>query len=136
MVGADRRLCPTGSFLQLVLMRVGVGVAEAGCSPSAHSLISDYYDRAHRTTALSVYSCGLSLGYLLVSVLGGCVTLHYGWRAALLAVGLPGIGYAFAAQVARSPSRRASPWSARVAAVLLARAELRELAPHRARRCS
>jgi predicted MFS family arabinose efflux permease len=85
----------TGSFLQLVLMRVGVGVAEAGCSPSAHSLISDYYDRAHRTTALSVYSCGLSLGYLFVSVLGGYLTLHYGWRAALLAVGLPGIGYAF-----------------------------------------
>jgi MFS family permease len=84
----------TGTFLQLVLMRVGVGVAEAGCSPSAHSLISDYYDRAHRTTALSVYSCGLSLGYLFVSVLGGYVTLHYGWRAALLVVGLPGVAYA------------------------------------------
>ncbi len=84
----------TGSYLQMVLMRVGVGVAEAGCSPSAHSLISDYYGRAQRATALSVYSCGLSLGYLFVSVLGGYATLHYGWRAALLVIGLPGLGYA------------------------------------------
>jgi predicted MFS family arabinose efflux permease len=84
----------TGSFVQLVLMRVGVGVAEAGCSPSAHSLICDYYDRAHRTTALAVYSCGISVGYLFVSVVGGWVTLHYGWRGALLAMGLPGIAYA------------------------------------------
>jgi predicted MFS family arabinose efflux permease len=84
----------TGSFLQLALVRVGVGVAEAGCSPSAHSLISDYYDRAQRTTALSVYSCGLSLGYLCVSVIGGYLTLHYGWRGALLGLGLPGVAYA------------------------------------------
>ncbi|HEY1491495.1 MAG TPA: MFS transporter, partial [Steroidobacteraceae bacterium] len=113
----------TGSFVQLVLMRVGVGVAEAGCSPSAHSLISDYYDRAQRTTALSVYSCGLSLGYLFVSVLGGYVTLHYGWRAALLVVGLPGLGYALLLRwlIAEPPRSGALPrfsW----------RAEMRELA--------
>ena len=39
----------TGSFVQLLAARVGVGVGEAGCSPCAHSLISDYYARAHRT---------------------------------------------------------------------------------------
>ena len=101
----------TGSFVQLVLMRVGVGVAEAGCTPSAHSLISDYYDRAHRTTALSVYSCGISLGYLFVSVLGGYVTLHYGWRGALLAVGLPGVVYALMLKwlIAEPPREHAAP---------------------------
>ncbi len=100
----------TGSFVQLVLMRVGVGVAEAGCSPSAHSLIGDYYDRAHRTSALGVYSCGISVGYLFVSVVGGYVTLHFGWRAALLAVGLPGVAYALLlkSQVAE-PAREAAP---------------------------
>lgn len=84
----------TGSFLQLIVVRIGVGVGEAGCSPCAHSLISDYYERSRRTTALSVYSCGLSLGYLFVSIVGGYVTLHYGWRAACLVVGLPGVAVA------------------------------------------
>jgi MFS family permease len=80
-----------GSFAQLLALRVGVGIGEAGCSAPAHSLISDYYDRSRRTTALSIYSCGLSLGYLFVSVVGGYVVLHHGWRAACIAVGAPGI---------------------------------------------
>jgi MFS family permease len=84
----------TTSFAQLVIARIGVGVGEAGCSPCAHSLISDYYPRKSRTSALSVYSCGLSLGYLFVAYVGGWVTLRYGWRAACVAVGLPGIAVA------------------------------------------
>jgi predicted MFS family arabinose efflux permease len=89
----------TGSFVQLVLARVGVGVAEAGCSPSAHSLISDYYERRRRTSALSVYSCGLSAGYLFVSVVGGYVTAHHGWRTACVVVGLPGVAAAILLKV-------------------------------------
>jgi MFS family permease len=85
-------LCGTaGSFAQLLALRVGVGIGEAGCSAPAHSLISDYYDRSRRTSALSIYSCGLSLGYLFVSMVGGYVVLHHGWRAACVAVGAPGI---------------------------------------------
>jgi len=83
-----------GSFAQLLGLRVGVGIAEAGCSAPSHSLISDYYPRERRAGALSVYSCGLSLGYLFVSVLGGYVVLHQGWRAACLAIGLPGVAVA------------------------------------------
>jgi MFS family permease len=84
----------SGSFVQLIVVRIGVGIGEAGCSPCAHSLISDYYDRSRRTTALSVYSCGLSLGYLFVSTVGGYVTLHAGWRSACVVVGLPGVAVA------------------------------------------
>jgi MFS family permease len=119
----------TGSFAQLVLMRVGVGVAEAGCSPSAHSLISDYYPRAQRTSALSVYSCGLSLGYLLVAVLAGYLTLHYGWRAALLAVGVPGLGYAWLLRRAIvEPPREQAAAAAAVLPAFSWRVELAELA--------
>jgi len=84
----------SGSFVQLIVVRIGVGIGEAGCSPCAHSLISDYYDRSRRTTALSVYSCGLSLGYLFVSTVGGYATLHAGWRSACVVVGLPGVAVA------------------------------------------
>lgn len=79
------------SFPQLLLIRAGVGVAEAGCSPPAHSLISDYVEPSRRTSALSIYSCGTSLGYLLAAVGGSYVVQHWGWRAACAAVGLPGI---------------------------------------------
>ena len=34
-----------GNFTQLVLARIGVGIGEAGCTPTAHSLISDYVPR-------------------------------------------------------------------------------------------
>jgi predicted MFS family arabinose efflux permease len=70
---------------------VGVGVAEAGCSPPAHSLISDYFEPPRRSSALSIYSCGISLGYLLAAVAGGYVAQHWGWRAACAMVGLPGL---------------------------------------------
>jgi predicted MFS family arabinose efflux permease len=85
-------LCGTAAtFPQLLLIRVGVGVAEAGCSPPAHSLISDYFVPSKRASALSVYTSGISLGYILAAVIGGFVAEHYGWRWACAAVGLPGI---------------------------------------------
>jgi predicted MFS family arabinose efflux permease len=82
------------SFPQLLMIRVSVGVAESGCSPPAHSLISDYFEPSRRTSALSIYSCGTSLGYLLAAVAGGYAAQHWGWRAACAMVGLPGIAMA------------------------------------------
>jgi predicted MFS family arabinose efflux permease len=94
------------SFSQLLLIRVGVGVAEAGCSPPAHSLISDYFAPSRRTSALSVYSCGISLGYLLAAVAGGYVAQHWGWRAACAMVGLPGVAIAVLVKICiREPPR-------------------------------
>jgi predicted MFS family arabinose efflux permease len=81
----------TTNFMQLLLLRVGVGFGEAGCTPPAYSLLSDYFDATRRATALSIYSCGISLGYIISAMLGGYVALHYGWRAACLVVGLPGV---------------------------------------------
>jgi MFS family permease len=73
---------------------MAVGVGEAGCTPPAHSLISDYFAASRRSTALSIYSCGISFGYMLSAVVGGYAASHYGWRTACLLVGLPGIGVA------------------------------------------
>jgi predicted MFS family arabinose efflux permease len=83
------------TFPQLLVARAGVGVAEAGCSPPAHSLISDYFEPSQRASALSIYSCGISLGYILAAVGGSYVVQHWGWRAACATVGLPGVAIAF-----------------------------------------
>jgi predicted MFS family arabinose efflux permease len=93
-------------FGQLLLIRAGVGIAEAGCSPSAQSLISDYVVPSRRATALSIYTCGLSLGYILAAALGGYVAQHAGWRTACAAVGLPGVLTALVIKIAvREPTR-------------------------------
>jgi MFS family permease len=124
------------SFGQLLMIRVGVGVAEAGCSPAAHSLISDYFPPAQRSSALSVYSCGISLGYILAALLGGYVAQHFGWRAACAAVGVPGIVTALIIKAivrepprgqADAPVRTQSAADAAAARPFSAQEELREL---------
>src|SRR5579862_6768595 len=80
-----------GNFIQLLLSRMGVGIGQAGESPSAHAMISDYFPKEKRTAALSVYSTGLYIGILVAFLLGGYLNQHFGWRKAFLVVGVPGI---------------------------------------------
>jgi MFS family permease len=79
------------SFAQLALARVLVGVGEAGGSPPAHSLISDYFPPERRATALSIYAWGVYIGAAIAFLGGGYLTQYFGWRTAFIAVGLPGI---------------------------------------------
>ena len=72
------------NFVQLLLARIGVGVGEAGCTPPAHSLISDYAPKEKRASALAFYSLGIPLGSLAGMALGGLIADAYGWRAAFL----------------------------------------------------
>jgi len=81
-------------FMTLFLARVGVGIGEAGCNPSAYSIISDYYERERRATVLSLYSQGVYLGQFLGYVAAGFIAQQYGWRTAFYVVGLPGIAMA------------------------------------------
>ena len=79
------------NFVQLLLARIGVGVGEAGGSPPAHAMISDYFPPEKRSTALSIYSTGIYFGILIGFVMGGYLNQHLGWRSAFFAVGVPGI---------------------------------------------
>ncbi len=88
-------LCATaGNFWQLIAYRIGVGVGEAGCTPPAHSLIVDYMPKEKRASALAFYSMGTPIGSLLGLVMGGIVADAYGWRAAFLVAGVPGLLFA------------------------------------------
>lgn len=95
-------------FATLFLARVCVGIGEAGCSPAAQSLISDYYPPERRATALAIYSLGLPLGMLFGAVAGGWLAQSFGWRAAFAVVGLPGLLLALATWLTvREPPRGA-----------------------------
>jgi predicted MFS family arabinose efflux permease len=78
----------------LAFARAGVGIGEAGCSPTAHSLLADYFPPQKRATALAIYSMGISIGTLLGMAIGGIVAEHYGWRNAFLVAGAPGLVFA------------------------------------------
>jgi predicted MFS family arabinose efflux permease len=79
------------SIVQLSLARVGVGIGEAGCSPPAHSMIADYYPPEQRSTAMGIFTLGISGGIMIAYLAGGWVAQNIGWREAFLLVGLPGI---------------------------------------------
>jgi predicted MFS family arabinose efflux permease len=78
-------------FVTLLLPRIGVGVGEAGASPPAHSMLSDYFPPKRRAAALAIYSSGIPVGILLGLAGGGWVNQAFGWRTAFLVIGLPGI---------------------------------------------
>jgi len=82
------------NYSQLLLARIGVGIGEAGGSPPAHAMISDYYPPEKRATALSIYSTGVHIGVLIGFLAGGFISQTLGWRAAFMAVGLPGVIFA------------------------------------------
>ena len=111
----------TRNYMQLFYARVGVGVGEAALSPSALSLISDYFSKESRGRAISVYTMGIALGSGLAMILGGqLVTVAesarhvelpligeiFGWQRVFLVVGLPGLVLALLMATVREPPRR------------------------------
>lgn len=95
------------NFVVLAIARMGVGVGEAGCTPTAHSLISDYFPKESRARAMAIYSMGISIGSLLGMALGGIIAGSWGWRAAFYVAGAPGIMLAALALISLVEPRRA-----------------------------
>ena len=103
---------------QLAAARIGVGIGEATASPAAYSLISDYFPKRLRATALSIYSAGLYVGGGVSLFIGGLIVQGWnraypgggplglvGWQAAFLAVGIPGLIVALWVATIREPVR-------------------------------
>jgi MFS family permease len=82
------------SFLELALVRIGVGIGEAGGTPPSHALISDYFPPKRRATALGIFSLGVPIGTMVGYSLGGWLGDQFGWRAAFIWMGLPGLALA------------------------------------------
>jgi len=95
------------TFGTLFLARMGVGIGEATLSPSAFSLLSDYFPKQRLGTALSIFSMGVFFGSGLALILGGLVIGAVGsWRLTFLLMGLPGLLIALLALTIREPPRR------------------------------
>lgn len=106
------------NFATLSLARIGVGIGEATASPTAYSLISDYFPKRRRATALAIYSSGLYLGGGVSLLIGATISKAWdaaypdggsfgfaGWQVAFLAVGIPGLLVAAWVASLREPQR-------------------------------
>ncbi len=105
---------------ELTMARMGVGVGEATASPTAYSLISDYFPKRQRATALAIYSSGLYIGGGVSLFLGALIVQSWdaaypqggplglvGWHAAFVAVGIPGVIVGLWVATLREPVRGA-----------------------------
>ncbi len=79
------------NFWQLLLARIGVGVGEAGGTPPSTSIVADKFAARDRAMAQTIFAIGASLGAWLGSSVAGRIADAFGWRAALLALGIPGV---------------------------------------------
>lgn len=112
-----------GSYVLLVLLRLGLAAGEAVLTPAAHSMIGDLFPRDKRSLAASLYtSAGLlgpslafSGGALVISGIeaakaGGVQTDMQTWQLVLFAVGLPSLALAVLFLLtAREPKRTSEP---------------------------
>ena len=78
-------------YWQLLLARIGVGVGEAGGTPSCNSIVCDYFPASRRPMALTIFALGAPIGAWLGADMAGAVASAYGWRAAFLVLGVPGV---------------------------------------------
>ncbi|HKX80039.1 MAG TPA: MFS transporter [Novosphingobium sp.] len=108
------------SFAQLAAARIGVGLGESACSPCSQALLAEYFPARNRGTAISIYLLGTYVGGAVSLLLGALVLQNWpdacgyfpgnaceleDWRAAFLAVGLPGLILAVFVYRLREPPR-------------------------------
>jgi MFS family permease len=105
------------SFVQMFLARIAVGVGEAALSPSAYSLVPDYFRPEKLARAFSFYNAGLFIGSGLALVIGGAiievtpaldlpVVGHLEpWQVTFMYVGLPGLLIGLWVMTLREPKR-------------------------------
>lgn len=98
-----------GSFTQMFLFRLGVGVGEAGGVAPSYALIADTFRPEWRARALAIYSLGIPLGAAAGVLLGGYIAAAVEWRTAFFAVGIAGLAIAPAFRWLVRDPRRAAP---------------------------
>jgi MFS family permease len=96
------------SFVQLLVIRIGVAVGEAGCIPPAHSLIADYFTREERPRAVARYMLGIPLALTVGFLSAGWLNEIYGWRTTFVILGAPGLLLAALAALTLKEPRRAN----------------------------
>jgi MFS transporter, Spinster family, sphingosine-1-phosphate transporter len=86
------------TFAQLLLVRIGVAVGEAGAFAPGMSLLSDYFERSERPQAVAIYLLAWPLSCIIGYLVAGWLNETYGWRLTFGFLAAPGILLAVAAR--------------------------------------
>ena len=78
-------------FVSLLVARIFVGLGEASYATISPSLISDTFRPEKRNNALTIFYVAIPVGAALGYIVGGTLSESYGWRAAFLWAGIPGL---------------------------------------------
>jgi MFS family permease len=79
------------NVVQLAAARFLMGAGEAcGLAPS-NSMLADLFDKGRRPMALAVFGTASAISFIVFFPIAGWVSDAYGWRAAFVAAGLPGL---------------------------------------------
>ncbi len=78
-------------YWQLLLARIGVGIGEAGGTPSCNAIVADYFPADRRAMAMTIFALGAPIGAWIGADMAGAVAAQYGWRYAFYVLGVPGI---------------------------------------------
>jgi len=92
-------------FWSFLVARALVGIGEAAYATISPALLSDFYAPARRNTVLTIFYIAVPVGSALGYVLGGHLGERFGWRAAFLICGLPGLAMAVLALFIPDPGR-------------------------------
>ncbi len=97
------------NYASLLLVRMGLGIGEASCAPTATSMIGDLYSAEKRSRAMGVFMLGLPVGLVLAFFTVGPIVEAFGsWRAPFFAAAIPGLILAIIVFFVKEPVRGAS----------------------------
>lgn len=92
-------------YRTLLAARATVGVGEASFGTVSPGLVSDFFPKEKRGKILSWFYVAIPVGSALGYLLGGVLGQRFGWHAAFLMVGLPGLLLAVPVWLLRTPPR-------------------------------
>lgn len=93
------------SLAQLLVARAAVGVGESSYAPLSTAVIGDSFPPSRRAASLAVFNVAVPVGSALGYLIGGTIAASYGWRAAFLVAGAPGLVLAVALVLLKEPQR-------------------------------
>jgi MFS family permease len=79
------------NFTGVLIPRFFVGLGEAGFVPGGTAMISASYPKERRGWAMGIFHIAIPLGAAAGVILGGILSVKYGWRTPFLLFAIPGV---------------------------------------------
>jgi MFS family permease len=92
-------------YRTLLAARATVGIGEASFGTVSPGLVADFFPKERRGQILAWFYVAIPVGSALGYLLGGLLGQRYGWHAAFMMVGIPGLLLAIPIALLRTPPR-------------------------------